>query len=80
MKSEKIQLKLIEILSNLMDIHQSYSIITPSFHVKFFKVYATQSNMPREFSLQNNSLFNYSNSFANLLGNYLDQVIFVKVK
>ncbi len=82
-KSEKIEVELTQILSNIIDFGQALSILTPSYLVNYFKVYPVKKSFLTEVSLQNGSSIkysnNYSNNFANLLAKYLDQVIFIKV-
>jgi len=78
-KSEKIEVELTQILSNIIDFGQALSILTPSYLVNYFKVYPVKDSVPTEVSLQNGSSIKYSNSFANLLSKYLDQAIFIKV-
>ncbi len=78
-KSEKIEVELTQILSNIIDFGQALSILTPSYLVNYFKVYPVKKSFLTEVSLQNGSSIKYSNNFANLLAKYLDQVIFIKV-
>ena len=78
-KSEKIEIELTQILSNMIDFDQKLSILTSSFLVNYFRVYPVKKSFLTEVSLQNGSSIKYSISFANLLSKYLDQVIFIKV-
>jgi hypothetical protein len=63
----------------MIDFDQTLSILTPSYLVNYYKVYPMKKSFQTEVSLQNGSSIKYSNSFANLLAEYLDQVIFIKV-
>lgn len=68
-------------MSNLIDINQSLTIVTPSLCVKYFKVYPID-NSPKEYSIQNRSSIKIPDLLSVLTRNnpiYANEIIFIKV-
>ena len=80
-KSDQIQNVLTKIMSNLIDINQSLTIVTPSLCVKYYKVYPID-NSPKEYSNQNRSSIKLLDLLSILTKNnpiYANEIILIKV-
>jgi hypothetical protein len=62
-----------------MDINEGIQFLTPSFSVNIFKVYPLNKTRT-EFVNQYGSSFNYLTSFEDLIHNYRNEFILIKVK
>ena len=79
MKTEQILDELTKFLFTIIDIEKSLSILTPSLSVNYYKVFPININLQTEFNIQNGSTIKFDSYFSNLLENYFDQILFIKV-